>query len=175
MKASVELNDHLRNHLSDLLQTHELYQIQWESRLNTAVALCRKEIWIAIVYVDFQIMHAQIAIYGELAWKIRWLNESVTFWDQSWISLDSRFVFNDSLRVEFSSIFWHLIIVYKFSSTAPALEILRQMSRQYPRFIQTYETFVHMNQSLCTSWCFIKSIKMQITWSWMKTETRRQS
>ena len=44
MKASVELNDHLRNHLSDLLQTHELYQIQWESRLNTAVALCRKEI-----------------------------------------------------------------------------------------------------------------------------------
>ena len=49
--------------------------------------------------------------------------------------------------------------------TSTALEILRQMLRQYPRFIQTYETFVHMNQSLCTSWCFIKSIKMQITWS----------
>ena len=42
MEASVELNDHLRNHLSDLLQTHELYQIQWESRLNNAVAECAK-------------------------------------------------------------------------------------------------------------------------------------
>ena len=59
--------------------------------------------------------------------------------------------------------------------TATALEILRQMSRQYPRFIQTYETFVHMNQSLCTSGCFIKSIKIQITWSWMETKSRRQS
>ena len=49
--------------------------------------------------------------------------------------------------------------------TSTALEILRQMLRQYPRFIQTYETFVHMNQSLCAFWCFIKSIKMQITWS----------
>ena len=107
------LNHHPLNHLSDLVQIHELYQIQWESRLNNAVALCRKEIWIAIVYVDFQIMHAQIVIYGELAWKIRWLNESVTFWDQSWISLHCRFVFNDSLRVEFSSIFWHLIVVSK--------------------------------------------------------------
>ena len=62
-----------------------------------------------------------------------------------------------------------------FFVTGTALEILRQVLRQNPRFIQTYETFVHMNQSLCTSWCFIKSIKMQITWSWMKTETRRQS
>ena len=42
MEASVELKDHLLNHLSDLLQTHESYQIQWESRLNDAVALCRK-------------------------------------------------------------------------------------------------------------------------------------
>ena len=56
-----------------------------------------------------------------------------------------------------------------------ALEILSQVLRQYPRFIQTYETFVHMNQSLCTSWCFIKSTKMQITWSWMNIETRRES
>ena len=170
IRASMALNHHRINHLSDLVQIHESYQIQWESRLNNAVALCRKEIWIAIVYVDFQIMHAQIVIYGELAWKIRWLNESVTFWDQSWISLDCRFVFNDSLRVEFSSIFWHLIIGYKFFCIAAALEILRQMSRQYPRFIQTYETFVHMNQSLCTSWCFIKSTKMQITWSWMNIQ-----
>ena len=52
-----------------------------------------------------------------------------------------------------------------FFVTVSALEILRQVLRQNPRFIQTYETFVHMNQSLCTSWCFIKSIKMQITWS----------
>jgi len=29
--------------------------------------------------------------------------------------------------------------------TSTALEILRQMLRQYPRFIQTYETLVHMN------------------------------
>ena len=38
----VELNDHLRNHVQHLLQTHELYQIQWESRLNNAVAECSK-------------------------------------------------------------------------------------------------------------------------------------
>ena len=37
------LIDHLKNHLSDLLQTHESYQIQWESRLDDAAALCRKE------------------------------------------------------------------------------------------------------------------------------------
>ena len=43
MEASVELKDHLLNHLSDLLQTHESYQIQWESRLNNVVGLCRKE------------------------------------------------------------------------------------------------------------------------------------
>ena len=42
MKASVELNDHLRNHVQHLLQTHELYLIQWESRLNKNLALCRK-------------------------------------------------------------------------------------------------------------------------------------
>ena len=42
MRASVELNDHLRNHVQHLLQTHELYQIQWESRLNNAVAECAK-------------------------------------------------------------------------------------------------------------------------------------
>ena len=43
IKASVELNDHLRNHVQHLLQTHGLYQIQWESRLNNAVAECAKE------------------------------------------------------------------------------------------------------------------------------------
>ena len=57
-----------------------------------------------------------------------------------------------------------------FFVTATALEILSQVLRQNPRFIQTYETFVHMNQSLCTSWCFIKSTKMQITWSWMNIQ-----
>ena len=43
IKASVELNDHLRNHVQHLLQTHELYQIQWESRLNNAVAKCAEK------------------------------------------------------------------------------------------------------------------------------------
>ena len=44
MKALVALNRHLLNHLSDLVQIHELYPIQWESRLNNGVAQCRKEI-----------------------------------------------------------------------------------------------------------------------------------
>ena len=39
----MELIDHLRNHLSDILQTHESYQIQWESRLNNAVAKCAEK------------------------------------------------------------------------------------------------------------------------------------
>ena len=38
MEASVALKHHLLNHLSDLVQIHESYQIQWESRLNNAVA-----------------------------------------------------------------------------------------------------------------------------------------
>ena len=42
MGASVELNDHLRNHVQHLLQTNELYLIQWESRLNNAAANCGK-------------------------------------------------------------------------------------------------------------------------------------
>ena len=42
-ESSVELNDHLRNRVQHLLQTHELYQIQWKSRLNNAVAECAKE------------------------------------------------------------------------------------------------------------------------------------
>ena len=41
MKALEALKDHLKNHLSDLLQTHESYQIQWESRLDDAAALRR--------------------------------------------------------------------------------------------------------------------------------------
>ena len=42
MEALLEPNDHLRNHVQHLLQTHELYLIQWESRLNNAVAKCGK-------------------------------------------------------------------------------------------------------------------------------------
>ena len=42
VKASLALNHHLLNDLSDLVQIHESYQIQWESRLDNAVALCRK-------------------------------------------------------------------------------------------------------------------------------------
>ena len=72
------LNHHPLNHLSDLVQIHESYQIQWESRLDNAVGRCRKEIWIALVYFDFQMMGPKIEIYDELAWKTRWLNESVT-------------------------------------------------------------------------------------------------
>ena len=37
------LNHHPLNHLSDLVQTHESYQIQWESRLNNAVAKCAEK------------------------------------------------------------------------------------------------------------------------------------
>ena len=37
------VKDYLKNHLSELLQIHESYQIQWESRLDDAAALCRKE------------------------------------------------------------------------------------------------------------------------------------
>ena len=58
---------------------------------------------------------------------------------------------------------------------ATALEILRQMFSQYLQVLITFRAFVHMNQSLCTSWCFIKSTKMQITWSWMNIEIGRQS
>ena len=43
MTASVELKDYLRNHLSDLVQTHESYQIQWESRLDNAVGRSRNK------------------------------------------------------------------------------------------------------------------------------------
>ena len=43
MEASEALKDYLKNHLSELLQIHESYQIQWESRLDDAAALCRKE------------------------------------------------------------------------------------------------------------------------------------
>ena len=77
-ESLVELKDHLKNHLSDLLQTHESYQIQWESRLDDAAALGRKVLKILIVYVDFQKMRPKIEIDDELAWNIRWLNFSVT-------------------------------------------------------------------------------------------------
>ena len=71
MEASEALKDHLKNHLSDLLQIHESYQIQWESRLDDAAALCRKENLKCKVYVDFQIMRLKIEIYDQLAWKSR--------------------------------------------------------------------------------------------------------
>ena len=72
---------------------------------------------ISIVYHEFEDPWSWTLLLAVLAWNIRRVNESVIFWDQSWISLDCRFVFNDSLRVEFSSIFWHLIILYKVSSS----------------------------------------------------------
>ena len=39
--ASMALNHHPLNHLSDIVQIHESYQIQWESRLDDAAALRR--------------------------------------------------------------------------------------------------------------------------------------
>ena len=42
MEALEAVKDYLKNHLSELLQIHESYQIQWESRLHTAVALGQK-------------------------------------------------------------------------------------------------------------------------------------
>ena len=37
-------SSHFRNHVQHLLQTHESYLIQWESRLNKTVAQSRKAI-----------------------------------------------------------------------------------------------------------------------------------
>ena len=71
LDALKALKDHLKNHLSDLLQTHESYQIQWESRLDDAAALCRKENLKWQGLVDFQIMRLKIEIDDELAWKSR--------------------------------------------------------------------------------------------------------
>ena len=67
MDALLELNDHLRNHVQHLLQTHELYLIQWESRLNNAVALRGKALQIVIASVDLKIMEAFIVLFGVLA------------------------------------------------------------------------------------------------------------
>ena len=67
MKALVGPNDHLRNHVQHLLQTHELYLIQWESRLNNAVALRGKALCIVIASVDLKIMQAFILLLGVLA------------------------------------------------------------------------------------------------------------
>ena len=71
VKASMALNHHPLNHLSDLVQIHESYQIQWESRLDDAAALCRKENLKCKVYVDFQIMRLKLEIDDDLAWKSR--------------------------------------------------------------------------------------------------------
>ena len=80
-----------------------------------------------------------------------------------------------------SSTCWTLLDILAFHNfvqsfvTATALEIFRQMFSQHLQVRITFRAFVHMIQSLCTSWCFIKSIKIQITWSWMETKSRRQS
>ena len=71
IRASMALNHHPLNHHSDIVQIHESYQIQWESRLHTAVALGRKVLKILIVYVDFQKMRPKIEIDDELGWKSR--------------------------------------------------------------------------------------------------------
>ena len=120
--------------------------------------------------MDLKIMQAFILLLGVVAWKIRPVSDSIIFWGQSWTSLDYWRIFEDSIRVEVQWMLWHSIILHTFSSTAAALEILRQIFSQYLQVLITFRTFVHMNQSLCTSRCFIKSIKMQITWSWMNIQ-----
>ena len=59
-----------------------------------------------------------------LAWKMRLLSGSIIFWGQSWTQLDSRKIVDDSLRVEFSSTFWHSIILEKVSSSVDLERIL---------------------------------------------------
>ena len=72
------VKDYLKNHLSELLQIHESYQIQWESRLDDAAALGRKENKNGRVCVDFQMMGPKLEIDDALAWKSRYANFSVT-------------------------------------------------------------------------------------------------
>ena len=71
VKASMALNHHPLNNLFDLVQIHEPYQIQWESRLDDAAALRRKENLKWQGLVDFQIMRLKIEIDDQLAWKTR--------------------------------------------------------------------------------------------------------
>ena len=67
---------------------------------------------------------AKWAVFGVLAWMMRPLSESIIFWGQSWTQLDSRKIVDDSLRVEFSSTFWHSIILEKLSSSVDLERIL---------------------------------------------------
>ena len=175
MKALVGPNDHLRNHVQHLLQTHESYQIQWESRLNDAMAECAKKfknfdrlswIWRSMV------MNSALGCAG--------LEHQTGLWLHNFLrSILNIIRIVENIRRFCTGWSWFNIrafhnYVEKFV-TATALEILRQMLSQYLQVRITFRAFVHMNQSLCTSWCFIKSIKIQITWSWMNIETRRES
>ena len=169
------LNHHLLNHLSDLVQTHESYQIQWESRLNNAMAECAKKfknfdrlswIWRSMV------MNSALGCAG--------LEHQTGLWLHNFL----RSILNIIRLLENIRRFctgWSSINILPFYTfvesfvTATALEIFRQMFSEYLQVRITFRASVHMNQSLCTSWCFIKIIKMQITWSWMETKSRRQS
>ena len=101
-------------------------------------------------------------VFGALAWKIWPVSDSIIFWGQSWRYLDYWRIFANSLRVELHSLFWHSINVDKFSVVSEAGKILRHRFWQYRTFIQAYQAFNHMNQSICTSWCFIKSTQMLV-------------
>ena len=98
-------------------------------------------------------MQAQMVIYGDLAWETRGVYGYIIFWGQSWMQLEYRIIFYDSLRVELHSMFWHSIILGTVSSMATALEIFRQILSQYLKFLITFRTFLHMNQSVCLCLC----------------------
>ena len=135
-----------------------------------------KEIWIAIVSQGFKIMEAMGSPLSHQQLLTSIPSSLPTSSNGFFIEIHENitkvafFIEDDIWALEHED-----VCTFQSFFTATALEILREMLRQYPRFIQTYETFVHLNQSLCTSWCFIKSEKMQITWSWMNIETRRES
>ena len=143
--------------------------------LSISVALLGKASSIAIVSVDFKIMQAFI-----LRLRCARLKDLAGLWFHNFLRSILKVLRLLKNICQFSTC-WTSFDVLAFHNfgqnffTATALEILRQMLSQYLQVRIAFRAFVHMNQSLCTSWCFIKSIKMQITWSWMNIETRRES
>ena len=101
-------------------------------------------------------------VFGALVWKIWPVSDSIIFWGQSWRCLDYWRIFANSLRVELHSMFWHSIILDKFSVVSEAGKIFRHRLWQYRTFIQAYQIFNHMYQSIFTSWCIIKSTQMLV-------------
>ena len=153
---------HLRTHLHDLLQTHKLYLILWKDRLSNSAALLGKASSIAIVSVDSNIMQALI-----LRLRCARLKDLTGLWFHNFLRSILKVLRLLKNIFQFSTC-WTSFDVLAFHNfgqnffTAKALEILRQMLSQYRTFIQAYYAFNHMNQSICTSWCFIKSTQMLV-------------